>query len=124
MRIMEKNKSDFYYALYESKTAIDDEYGNSTGQYKINYSVPVKMRANVSFAVGEAQIQQFGNFSDYSKVILTENINCPIDENSVLFVDKDPEFDEDGSPLYDYYIQKVSASTNFIAYAIKAASKS
>jgi hypothetical protein len=26
--------------------------------------------------------------------------------------------------LYDYYIQKVSASTNFIAYAIKAASKS
>ena len=40
-----------------------------------------------------------------------------MDENSVLFVDKEPEF-QDGIPLYDYIVKKVARSLNSVAYAI------
>lgn len=55
------------------------------------------MRANVSAAAGSAQVEQFGNFAGYDKVILTDDTTCPIDENTVLFIDKEPEYDDGGN---------------------------
>jgi len=52
-------------------------------------------------------------------VIVTDDLTCPIDENSVLFVDKLPEYSEDGTPLYDYVVKRVAKSLNAIAYAIQ-----
>ena len=83
------------------------------------YDPAVKLRANVSSATGTAQIEQFGNFAGYDKVIVTDDLTCPIDENSVLFVDKLPEYSEDGTPLYDYVVKRVAKSLNAIAYAIQ-----
>jgi len=34
------------------------------------------------------------------QVIVTDDLSCPIDENTVLFIDKEPQYDEDGKPLY------------------------
>lgn len=75
-------------------------------------------RDNVSAATGSAQVEQFGNFISYDKVIVTDNLSCPIDENTVLFVDKEPEYDADGNPLYDYIVRRVAKSLNSISYAI------
>lgn len=44
--------------------------------------------------------------------------NCPIDENTLLFVDKEPEFGNDGNPLCDYRVRRVAKSLNSISYAI------
>ena len=52
-------------------------------------------------------------------MIVTDDLTCPIDENSVLFVDKLPEYSEDGTPLYDYVVKRVAKSLNAIAYAIQ-----
>ena len=35
MRMMERNKSKFFYALYKEKVPKTDEYGNVTGEYEI-----------------------------------------------------------------------------------------
>ena len=40
-------------------------------------------------------------------------------ETTVLFVDKKPEYDDNGLPLYDYVVKRVSRSLNVIAIAIK-----
>lgn len=40
MRMMTRNKSVFYYALYDKKVPLTDEYGNSTGEYEIIYQNP------------------------------------------------------------------------------------
>ena len=34
MRMMERNKSKFFYALYKEKVPKTDEYGNVTGNMK------------------------------------------------------------------------------------------
>ena len=120
MKIMHRNKRPFYYLLYKERQAILDANNYETGETKVVYYPAVLMRANVSAATGFAQTEQFGNLPNYDKVIVTDDMNCPIDENSVLFLDKAPEYDvADGSPKYDYTVKRVAKSLNFIAIAIE-----
>lgn len=116
-RIAERYKSTFWYLLYGGTESILDEYGNEIGAKKV-YHDAVPMRANVSAATGAAQVEQFGNLQGYDKVILTDDIGCPIEETTVLFVDKEPEYDADGNPMYDYIVRRVAKSKNIISIAI------
>ena len=125
MKCMVRNKRPFYYLLYLDKEKITDESGNETGEERMLYSEPVFMQANVSAATGFAQTEQFGNFISYDKVIVTDDVDCPIDENSVLFLDKEPEYDlESGDPLYDYTVRRVAKSLNSVSIAVSKATVS
>ena len=94
MKTMERNKVPFWYLLYDRKEAVKDEDGNETGDYRVVYKEAVFQRENISAATGSAQVEQFGNFISYDKVIVTDDLCCPIDENTVLFIDKEPEYDD------------------------------
>ena len=118
MRLLKRNESSFYYLLYLSKEQAVNGGGDETGESKVIYSAPVLMKANVSAATGYAQTELFGNSITYDKVIVTSDMSCPIDENSVLFVDKKPEFDTQGNPLYDYTVKRVAKSLNSISIAV------
>lgn len=113
MKLMRRNKEVFYYCLYKGSEPNIDEYGNETGESIPQYEEPVLKRASISEASGETTNEMFGVNVDYDKVIITEDCTCPIDELSVLYVDKEP----DGNP--DYVVKRVSPSFNFISYAIK-----
>ena len=123
MRILERNKSSFWYLLYKGIEVVTDEYGNETGETTVLYGDAVEMRANVSAATGNAQVEQFGSFTGYDRVIVTDDLSCPIDENTVLFLDKDPEYDGT-KPLYDYIVKRVAKSLNSISYAVSKVSVS
>lgn len=119
MKCLERNKTVFWYCLYNGKTPITDADSNETGEYKVAYSTAVMCRGNVSPAQGEAQVEQFGNSIDYDKVIILEDKNCPITEDTVLFVDRQPTYDSQGNPLFDYIVKRVAKSLNSgISYAI------
>lgn len=120
MRALKRNKRKFWYCLYQDAEEIYDEYGNATGEYVPSYSEAQEMYANVSPASGYAQTEQFGNLDSYDKVIVTDWVDCPIDENSVLFIDKEPEHDAShGLPLYDYTVRRVAKSLNSISIAVQ-----
>ena len=121
MRCMVRNKSKFYYASYIGETEIKDEYGNATGEYAISYSNPKECRGNVSAAQGEMQSRQFGESESYDKVIVLDDINAPIDEHSVLWIDTLPHLNEDGTTdtPYDYCVKKVARSLNGVSIAIR-----
>jgi len=114
MKCMVRNKVPFHYALYREK----EELPNAPGQFKVVYSRPLRMMGNVSPARGEANTELFGRDIQYDKVIVLEDPNCPIDEQSVLFIDKRPEFDTDGNPLFDYIVKRSARSLNSVAYAV------
>lgn len=118
MKTMERNKTPFWYLLYDKKVPVMDGDGNETGDYRVIYKEAVQRKENISAATGSAQVEQFGNFISYDKVIVTDDLSCPIDENSVLFIDKEPEYDPDGNPLYDYIVKRVAKSLNSISYAV------
>ena len=132
MRCMSRNKVDYYYALYEGKEPIIDEYGNNTGEYEVKHGNPVKSSANISAAKGETQTRQFGENVSYDKVIVIDDTSSPIDENSILWIDIVPELDNEGALAlnadgevitpHDYIVKKVAKSLNSVSYAVSKVS--
>lgn len=128
MRCMSRNKVKFFFALYEGKTPITDEYGNVTGEYEVQHGNPTEFHANISAAKGETQTRQFGENESYDKVVVMDNEAPPIDEYSVLWVDTVPLLNEDGSLVkdeegnvvtpHDYIVKKIAKSMNSISIAI------
>ena len=121
MRTLNRNKSTFYYATFVKREEITDEYDNKTGAYTITYSSPVAMSANISAARGTSDTEVFGISLSYDKTIITDNTACPIDETSILWIDKSPELDDEGKAMapYDYIVKRVARSLNSIAYAVQ-----
>lgn len=119
MKLLKRNLSTIHYCLYDKSEPTLDEDGNETGEDKITYSEPVEFECSVSAATGYSATEMFGNLENYDKTLITDDMQCPIDEHSVLFVDKEPEFDTDGRPLYDYIVRRVAKSINNISFAIR-----
>ncbi len=128
MRCLSRNKSAFYYALHGEQTEIKDEYGNATGQYNVSHTNPQKTCGNISAARGEIQSRQFGESESYDKVIVLDDVNTPIDEYSILWVDSPPKLNNDGHLVlndkgdvetpHDYIVKKVARSLNSVSIAI------
>ena len=128
MRCMSRNKVTFFYALYERKEAITDDYGNTTGEFEVIHGNPLEYSANISAAKGETQTRQFGENEVYDKVIVADNTVPPIDEYSVLWIDTLPQLDKTGALAtdetgkvitpYDYIVTKVARSLNSVSIAV------
>ena len=116
MKLLKRNLQPIWYCLYRGKSEAHDDEGYETGEKSVSYEKPVKLMCNVSPATGEAQIALFGSLESYDKVIVTDDMNCPIDENTVLFIDKAPNFQ--GTPAYDYKVRRVAKSHNSISIAV------
>ena len=119
MRCLDRNKQAFWYCLYVDKDEIVDDDGYETSEHHITYAPPVRMEANISHATGYSQTEQFGSLDNYDKVIVTDDMDCPITETTVLFVDKEPETTMAGDPMYDYIVRRVARSLNSISIAIR-----
>lgn len=128
MRTMERNKVRFFYALYEGREDVVDEYGNVTGEHNVIHGNPIECFANISAAKGETMSRQFGEDESYDKVIVMDNRAPAIDEYSILWVDSEPELDANGALAlneqdevitpHDYIVKKVARSLNSVSYAI------
>jgi hypothetical protein len=124
MRSLERNKQTIYYALYGVKSPVLDEFGNDTGETTIGYGNPVKFKIRVSPSKGETEETAFGKMLDYDRVMYTADKTFPIDENTKLFVDSIPVFNEDGTSASkpDYKVVGVSKDLNEWQFAIKKVS--
>lgn len=119
MRCLERNKQSFWYANYEGEQRPTDGDGFETGERRVVYSSPVQFRANVSPATGNSSVEQFGNSLQYDKVIVTDDLNCPIDEHSVLCIDGAPVTDSNGKLIeFDYIVKKIARSLNSVSIAV------
>ena len=128
MKCMSRNKVKFFYALYENRVPITDEYGNITGEYEVLHGNPIEFFANVSAAQGEATTRMFGDNESYDKVIVMDNEAPTLDIYSVLWIDTVPlldntgalALDESGKVItpYDYIVKKVAKSLNSVSIAI------
>lgn len=135
-----RNDTDFWYCEYDPtvRYIVIDANGNETGEIAPKYGSAVPYYANVSPAVGQAQFEQFGAVGNYDKVIVTRDMECPITETAVLFIDKAPEYitvtayeEVDGGgignnpvavtyqlPKYDYIVKRVAKGLDAIAIAV------
>lgn len=128
METLWENETLFYASLFDRKEELLDEGGNPTGQYQVFYTDPKPYKGNVSKATGETATYQFGDLSQYDKVIVFDDVKTPINEYTILWVDSMPQLDggklvldEDGNAItpHDYIAKEKSASINVVALAVK-----
>ena len=119
MRTAQRNKREIWYSLYQGETVLTDSNGDYTGETEITYSFPAQIRANVSPATGQSDLEMFGNLADYDRVIVTDEVNIPINENSVLFIDSPPIISANNVSGFDYIVRRVARSFNSVAIAIR-----
>ena len=141
MKTLRRNLRPFYYCLFQSKMDVVDENGNKTGEKIRVYANPVRMMANISPATGQTNTEQFGNLDNFDQVLVYDDVNCPIDENTVLFLDTEPTYTEgvtvevtpsvtllgeDTSevvevtiPKYNYVVRRVAKSLNSVSVAVR-----
>lgn len=119
MKCLWRNKRTFYYRLWEGMEETVDEDGNIIETNVPIYSEPVMMKANITEEAGEkfvesATTEMFGISVDYDRIIVTDDMSCPISETSVLYIETDPI-----NGAYDYRVTRVSKSLNSISIAIR-----
>lgn len=113
MRNLARNKSSIYYALYDSKSEVQDEDGLYTGDNAPSYTAPTEIRASVSAARGTSDIDLFGVNISYTKTVIVDDMECPIDEHSILWIGVTP------NEPHNYEVVQVAKSLNHISYAVQ-----
>lgn len=106
MRSVQRNKQAIWYALRLDSTEVVDEYGNATGEFVEQYSVPMKLKINIGVPKGQINLERFGLNDDYSRVLATTNMNCPIAEDTILWVGIEPTLP------HNYVVKKIMPAIN------------
>ena len=114
------NQVTFWYRTYLGEIEEVDEDGYLTGSKTIAFSEPVMAKARISPNTQDAQTMPFGVELDYDKAMSTVQ-DLPIDEYSQLFVDIEPEYDENGKLINeaDYKVVRVAKDLQQKVWAIK-----
>ena len=116
MRLPLRNLRTIHYKTYLGKTEILED-GLRTGEYKTNYSDLVELVGDVSASRGSADLDMFGINTPYTKVLLTTWMECPINEQSIIWIDAPT------TGQHDYVVVQVAKSFNVIAIALREVSK-
>lgn len=112
MKALARNKQKIYYATRTAQEPALDENGLMTGEDQFGYTTPEELSINVSPASGAIVLQAFGVTEQYDKVLVTDDLNCPLDEHSHLWVGV-----ETSSP-YNYVVSRISKSLNSVVIAL------
>lgn len=114
MRDLMRNTQMVYFKLYNGQEEIIDEGGNPTGSPRAIYGDLKSAYLCISPNKGDASIEPFGALTDYDRTMTTADTECPIAEDSILWIDG-----ADTKGAYNYYVKKRAPWKNSIAFAIK-----
>ena len=115
MRNLKINKRKYIGLNYLGETDKTDESGYKTGEKVVFYGGEIEFEAHISGATGSVILDNNGIVIEYDKsMVLTKDqlSECGFNENTVFFIDKEPEYDSDSQPLYDYKIKRIKDTIN------------
>lgn len=114
MRNLARNTEKVYFKNLLGAIETEDEYGNPTGSPEPLYSDLQEEMLSVSPHRGNLAFSPFGALEDYDRTMTTSNVNCLIDEQSILWLDG-----IDTDDPHNYFVKKVARWKNSVSYAIK-----
>ncbi len=122
MHILNRNKKELWYALKTGMEEVRDENGLLTGEHRVIYSAPVRIRMSMSISSGAnnlgsqgmVELDPYGISTAYTHRMVTENLNCPINEESLIWFRKTPA---DGA--HNFKVVRVARSLNHLIYYVK-----
>jgi hypothetical protein len=120
VRTLVINKQNLFYALFVGREPAVDAKWRKTGEYVKTYSSPTQISMNVSPARGIAEHDMFGVELDYDRSMVTDDLDCPIDEHSAVWIFDNPRVAATAEvvSLDDETIQYDGDKTTFGGYAV------
>ena len=118
MHTLARNKTTIWYALCTGKTELVDEYGNRTGQYELTYSEPQAAAMNIRWDDGAVRLEGFGLNDSGKRRMVTDDMNCPIAIDSILWIGVEPN--ALGTVPHNYVVVgSPQKSLNHIVYIVE-----
>lgn len=123
---MEINKSTIWYANFTGKEPILDENGHRTGEFRMGYTTPTPIRVALSESIGlnnltaqgTADLRAYGVTTNYTHRMITEDMDCPINEESIIWHDRDPGDNPYDVP-YNFRVIRVGKTFNYKSYYLR-----
>lgn len=142
MRLLERNKKVIWYATRASSSPVRDTNGLRTGEREQTYNTPVKARMSMAISSGAnnlgsqgiASLEPYGLVTGYTARAVTEDMNCPMDEQSRIWYGIEPTHTETRSSMVDgqtvseevevpnphnYKVVRKARSLNHLIYYLK-----
>ena len=122
MHTMNRNRVELWYALRTGEEEVRDENGLLTGEHRMIYSEPVKTRMSMAISSGAnnlgsqgmAELDPYGITTAYTHRMVTHDMSCPINEESLIWIRKTPA---DGE--HNFKVVRAARSLNHIIYYVK-----
>lgn len=98
MHLLERNKKPIWYANRTGSTYATDSNGLKTGEKTQAYGTPVQLRVAMSISSGAnnigsqgmAELEPYGIATGYTHNAVTEDMNCPMDEEAIVWYGRNP----------------------------------
>ena len=114
MMNLARNTFTVWFQVYQGEQEIVDEYGNKTGSFAPSYGPLQSTQMVVSPNRGDASLEMFGTLLDYDRTISTADTACPINEQTILWLDGAPTSDP-----YTHYVKQRAPWKNSLVFAVK-----
>lgn len=112
MRTLRRNKQTIHYTVYNGVTAVTDSNGLHTGEYEPSYGTVTEAKMYVSPATRKATLEMFGITGSFDKILITDDMSCPITETSIVWIDTPT------TNANNYVVVRVAKALNHITYAV------
>ena len=98
MRILARNKKSLWYSNVTGSTYATDSNGFKTGEKIITYGTPAEVKMSMAISSGAnnlgsqgmATVEPYGIATGYTHRAVTEDLNCPMDEESKVWYGRTP----------------------------------
>lgn len=94
MRCLKRNQQTIWYALLSTSGNAVDENGDPTGEALNAWGEPIKARMNIRTTVSEFELHAYGLSERNMIEMLTDDMDCPLWEDSLVWYEADPKTDE------------------------------
>lgn len=130
MRVLARNKRDLWYANPISSSYVTDNNGLKTGEKMMAYGDPAKVRMSMAISSGAnnlgsqgiATLEPYGIVTGYTARAVTEDLNCPMEEQSRIWYGIEPTAVVEGKTVpvpYNYTVVRKARSLNHLIYYLK-----
>lgn len=125
---MEINKTTIWYSnlIHGETEMMLDSHGLMTGSTAPKYTTPQAVRVALSESIGLnnlsaqgiAELAPYGVQTNYTHRMITEDMECPIDEESIVWHDRDPGDNPYDVP-FNFKVIRVSKTLNYKMYYLR-----
>ena len=142
MRCLERNKKPIWFANRTSESYVTDTNGLKTGEKSQTYDTPQQMRCSLSISSGAnnigsqgmATLNSYGIETGYTHNAITEDMDCPLKEDGILWYGRNPSHIETTSRVvngelvtedvevpnpHNYVVVRKAESLNHLIYYLK-----